>query len=394
MQPIATQDSPQEHLVLLTIPSSPPIPINGHRVVPFSPDGVGAEDDILVPTSDLAIDVTDVSSSAVINGPDTSYAEKDNLPPASDDLQDITHVSGSSIGGGSKDTVRDLVEAAATQEDMKDDPLEVTHITSSSIANLSGMVRVLDPGAHAIPQHVQDISKISSSSFGNSQGPPSLLENVLPVQNTSGSLPSALPDDTSRHEHHSNSSPPAKRRRQSGGSSPSPMTNTDNIDLLPAGSPDQSPDHLPAAVACLEIIPPSPSAGIHVLQADDLIPSQLAKLTIDLSSRYRPSPPKRDIDPLERGYWLLDCDAWPPAVRESTWLFLQQYLRSGLAGWGVWCRREENPHRFLRAYCWGHVVKHAYLLLYLASERRLKGTVASWIDADGQVVIEVPSHNK
>lgn len=395
MQPIAIQDSPQEHLVLSTIPSSPPIPINGHRLAPFSPEGVGADDDILVPTSDAAIDLTHISGSAVINEPDTSDAGKDNLQPASDDLQDITHVSGSSIGGGPKDTTRDLVGAAAIKEVIQDDPLEVTHITSSSIPNLSGVVRVHDPGVHAIPQHVQDITHISSSSIGDSQGLPPLKDGeVQPLLSIGGGVPSPLTDGIGGYEQQSYSSPPAKRRKRSDASSPSPTTNADNTDLLPAGISDRPLDHVPPEAACLEIMPPSPSAGIHVLQADDLIPSQLAKLTVDLSSRYRPSPPTRDVDPLERGHWLLDCDAWPPAVRESTWIFLQQYLRSGLAGWGVWCRREDKPHRFLKAYCWGHVVKHAYLLLYLASERKLKGTTASWIDADGEVVIEVPSQAK
>ncbi|KAL7824232.1 hypothetical protein V8C26DRAFT_385354 [Trichoderma gracile] len=137
----------------------------------------------------------------------------------------------------------------------------------------------------------------------------------------------------------------------------------------------------------LEIRPPSPPAGIVDLEPADLIPDKLAKLAQDLSSRYRPVS-KRELEPLERGYWLVDCGSWSDDVFREGWLFLGNYLRSGLAGWGVWCRRDES-RSWIRLYCWAHVVKHTYLLLYLASGRQMKGTGAKWIGADGEVALEV-----
>ncbi|KAH7274471.1 hypothetical protein MRS44_001181 [Fusarium solani] len=142
----------------------------------------------------------------------------------------------------------------------------------------------------------------------------------------------------------------------------------------------------------LEIRPPSPPVGVDDVDPSDLISAKLAKLARDLSSRYRPDP-KRAVDPFERGYWLLDCTDWSAEIRFETWGFLSNYLRSGLAGWGTWCRRDKS-HNWIRLYCWGHVAKHTYLLLYLASGRQLKATGASWYGADGQLAIEVPPYEK
>jgi len=44
-----------------------------------------------------------------------------------------------------------------------------------------------------------------------------------------------------------------------------------------------------------------------------------------------------------------------------------------------------------RVYCWGNIVGHVYLLLYLASERRIKGLRASWNDAGGETIIVMAS---
>ncbi|KAM0255426.1 hypothetical protein ACHAQJ_005794 [Trichoderma viride] len=142
----------------------------------------------------------------------------------------------------------------------------------------------------------------------------------------------------------------------------------------------------------LEIRPPSPPAGITDLEPADLVSEKLAKLARDLSSRYRPRE-NRPTEPFERGYWLVDCSNWSQDTRNEAWIFLANYLRSGLAGWGVWCRRDES-HCWIRLYCWAHVAKHTYLLLYLASGRHLKATGAEWIGGDGEVVLEVPPAEK
>ncbi|KAF4510605.1 hypothetical protein G6O67_002481 [Ophiocordyceps sinensis] len=151
----------------------------------------------------------------------------------------------------------------------------------------------------------------------------------------------------------------------------------------------------------LDIRPPSPPAGTAHVDPASLVSDKLAKLARDLSSRYRPEPARRALEPLERGYWLLDCSGWPPQTRRDTWVFLTNYLGSGLAGWGVWCRRgadaaprqqrqQQQQHAWIRLYCWACVAKHTYLLLYLASGRHVRATGAAWYGADGQAALEVP----
>ncbi|KAG5926734.1 hypothetical protein E4U42_002988 [Claviceps africana] len=140
--------------------------------------------------------------------------------------------------------------------------------------------------------------------------------------------------------------------------------------------------------ASLSILPPSPPPSVSPLVPSSLISPKLDKLARDLSSRYNPLP-HRSLRPLERGHWLVDCRAWSPSARLDAWLFLSNYLSSGLAGWAVWCSRDESRHR-ITLFCWAHVAKHMYLLLYLASGRELKSTGAQWHDASGEPVIEVP----
>ncbi|GJN73022.1 hypothetical protein PLIIFM63780_007085 [Purpureocillium lilacinum] len=142
----------------------------------------------------------------------------------------------------------------------------------------------------------------------------------------------------------------------------------------------------------LEIRPPSPPIGVDHVKPQDLVTDRLAKLALDLSSRYHPVE-LRPVEPLERGYWLIDCSRWSSEKRLEAWVFLTNYLHKGLAGWGVWCRRDA-AHGWIRLYCWGCVVKHTYLLLYLASARQIKTTRAKWIGSDGEMALEVPARDR
>ncbi|KJK93082.1 hypothetical protein H633G_03045 [Metarhizium anisopliae BRIP 53284] len=103
----------------------------------------------------------------------------------------------------------------------------------------------------------------------------------------------------------------------------------------------------------LDIRPPSPETSIVNLDPTSLVSPKLDKLSRDLSTRYKPIS-ARQIDPFERGYWLVDCTSWSDQTRLDTWVFLTNYLRSGLAG-----------------------------------GREIKTTGARWFDAEGEVVLEV-----
>ncbi|KAK4128390.1 hypothetical protein N657DRAFT_638857 [Parathielavia appendiculata] len=137
-----------------------------------------------------------------------------------------------------------------------------------------------------------------------------------------------------------------------------------------------------------EIISPPPLTDQRELQPEDMITDVLARLAreLNLEKRFRPESQTRDLRPFERGYWLVDCTSWEPELKRSAWGFLTDYLGKGAAGWGTLCRRDAD-FSYLRLYCWGCVVGHMYLVLYLACKRRVMNTGTRWIGADGVAVV-------
>lgn len=138
----------------------------------------------------------------------------------------------------------------------------------------------------------------------------------------------------------------------------------------------------------LEIYSPEPPVGEHDLHPDDLIPGPIGALAknLDLKKRFNPELQSREIRPFERGHWLIDCTTWEEDLKWTSWSFLKDYLSKGLAGWGVRCERDEAFSR-IRLWCFGHMIGHLHLLLYLVSKRQLNHTGSSWIDAEGKPVV-------
>ncbi|KAK4998523.1 hypothetical protein LTR66_002269 [Elasticomyces elasticus] len=119
----------------------------------------------------------------------------------------------------------------------------------------------------------------------------------------------------------------------------------------------------------------------------------------------------------ERGYWLVDATPWSPNLQLEFWQFLQDLIGSGKAGWGVWCTREQDagldPRTITRSdsgvseacagrvdgqpsglgmvriFCFGEVVRHVYLVLYVASKSKIKMTSAIWVDAQGETLVQM-----
>jgi hypothetical protein len=119
-----------------------------------------------------------------------------------------------------------------------------------------------------------------------------------------------------------------------------------------------------------------------------MITDVLARLAreLNLEKRFRPESQTRDLRPFERGYWLVDCGSWDAELKRAAWGFLTDYLGKGAAGWGTLCRRDRD-FSYLRLYCWGCVVGHMYLVLYLASKRKVLYTGTRWIGGDGEAVV-------
>jgi len=121
--------------------------------------------------------------------------------------------------------------------------------------------------------------------------------------------------------------------------------------------------------------------------------------TLSLSKRFRPSVSTRALRPSERGCWLVETGTWDVTLQHEFWEELSSFVIDGRAGWGVTCFRGEDDmgHStnveqtgLVRVYCWGEVVGHVYLLLFLASKSKVKRTGAQWVDAGGTMVVTMP----
>jgi hypothetical protein len=143
----------------------------------------------------------------------------------------------------------------------------------------------------------------------------------------------------------------------------------------------------------LEIRPSAPRTSTANLTAEMLITDPLQQLAKQISSQcqypFAPCEQTRKLRPMERGYWLVNCERWDSNIRSRCWNVLGKYVGRDLAGWGVSCTRDAET-RSIRVYCWGIIAEHIYLLLHMASASKIKGTGACWIGGDGITIITMP----
>ncbi|KAE8160562.1 hypothetical protein BDV40DRAFT_212674 [Aspergillus tamarii] len=178
----------------------------------------------------------------------------------------------------------------------------------------------------------------------------------------------------------------------------------------------------------MEIRPPLPPISKEKFTTH--ITPTLKMLAARLKSRtYKPLEQIRELDKLERGHWYLHISVikagehdsiipwqesngayiWGMSMFCRFWSFLSEFIKEGRAGWGVWCILEDflsaqlphNTHESalremdirqltLKTYAWGEIASHIYLLLFLASERRIRKMGAQWRDSRDDVVIQMP----
>lgn len=186
----------------------------------------------------------------------------------------------------------------------------------------------------------------------------------------------------------------------------------------------------------LEIRGPNPQVSNEKFRTHVTPTLQALADRMKLSSRFSPSQQTRALHPLERGYWFIqnltikndtdESEIAPQTTNNSTqqiwtlsffsrfWYFLRDFLVEGRAGWGVWCLLEESsssssssscPESLdsgeerpttaksvnLKIYTWGEVAPHIYMLLFLATERRIRKLqdAVEWRDARDEIVIKM-----
>ncbi|KAK3996838.1 hypothetical protein QBC44DRAFT_122313 [Cladorrhinum sp. PSN332] len=109
--------------------------------------------------------------------------------------------------------------------------------------------------------------------------------------------------------------------------------------------------------------------------------------------RYNPLPGGRKLRHFERGYWIVDVRNWSDDLRRSFWNFLSEYVVRGMGGWGVTAVRDSVGESFtwLRLYGWGYLTCEMYMLLYLTSQRAVRGVGLRWYDAKHRAVVVMPT---
>ncbi|KAH9879382.1 hypothetical protein J1614_002822 [Plenodomus biglobosus] len=140
----------------------------------------------------------------------------------------------------------------------------------------------------------------------------------------------------------------------------------------------------------IDVFPPPPS--ISVSQPSRL-PSQ-ATLYLTLVKKRHPDRyhlVRRKYKPndYDRGYWAVNCASWPVKAQLGFWSSLQDCLLNGKLGWGTTLHRTpKSSHEMgeVRLYCWGEVVEHMWLQLWLSSGGYV--SFLEWHDADGITVLQ------
>ena len=168
----------------------------------------------------------------------------------------------------------------------------------------------------------------------------------------------------------------------------------------PEAHQEPNPDPLPEKEsACLvgssdwahetQLISTEPAVANHRL--GPRAPQHLEKLatSMQMGRKYRPKYQARDMRPFERGYWLMRLDGWEFEEKVKAWGFLGNYIRrDGKAGWGTRACRDES-WGWIRLYGWEHIAGELYILLYVASYRKLKFMEVKFYGAAGDVLIVV-----
>lgn len=156
---------------------------------------------------------------------------------------------------------------------------------------------------------------------------------------------------------------------------------------------------------CINPAPPPTTSSSFQTHVTPNLKSLLKKYPSgeDIASRYNPRHISRTIRKSERGYWSIHPRDWSLQQQIKFWGLLEEFVGSGKAGWGVWCTREPEAGNALtkqidptasglgqvKVFCWGEVVMHVYLALFVTSNSRVRRATPLWIDAEGEVVVRM-----
>lgn len=209
---------------------------------------------------------------------------------------------------------------------------------------------------------------------------------------------------------------------------------------MPSPTAKTAPSQTDATLKALDTLhalphilrPPAPQTSDSTFDSHESSALHALATNPNLQDIYAPLEITRIIDDSERGYWQFDTRDWPIASQISFWTSMNRVIEGAGMGWGIWCSsclsqsmvaarngpdlvgdnndQVNDDHdnvnhdtglktRFgsedkaglgiVRVFCWGQVVKHVYLLLYVASTSKIRRTACAWHDADEQIVVQM-----
>ncbi|KAK4227217.1 hypothetical protein QBC38DRAFT_417384 [Podospora fimiseda] len=149
----------------------------------------------------------------------------------------------------------------------------------------------------------------------------------------------------------------------------------------------------PLTLAVGPLVPDRADHGIiSTYDLDTPLLKELMK-NLNVAERSRPAQQLRALRHFERGYWVVDVRAWSDDLRRSFWNFLAAFIYRGMGGWGVKAMRNayEGSFTWVRLYGWGYLTQEMYMLLYLTSQRAVRGVGLRWYDAKHGVCVRMPT---
>lgn len=195
-------------------------------------------------------------------------------------------------------------------------------------------------------------------------------------------------DETEANQSHARQTHPKSSNSETAVKDFAPVRNEDErikaTPIITTTDPSTHPD-LPITIRA-----PAPQPSLQPFKTHITDSLKYLDETASLAQSYKPIYVSRDPEQSERGSWTFDITPWPPQLRTEFFAFLAKMIEPGRVGWGVWCVREGSPLALVvRVFCWGEVVRHVYLMLYVASKSKVRKLGLRWVDAGGEVVVQM-----
>ncbi|KAF5868726.1 uncharacterized protein Bfra_012057 [Botrytis fragariae] len=320
--------------------------------------------------------------------PKAGYQHVNALPIATSDEDDLDVINSdrfnnTQASGQAANTSSRRASQATEMEEAAEFTHEEVNPTGFSKKGSTSNAREIPEPSSSLPQHVHGKRQRLDfpSSLDKSPKRLKLVISDTTAETSSASLPAPQRPPTSTA---------LEAPKASGVPSSVPSSSVPPMSSLPSA----------ASLATCTIPSFTPPTSVGDFKETDILTPSLKKIKANRGNfnglqkkHFNPTFQTRPCRPLERGYWLIHAEDLGDLLKKRLWSYLLRVIPKGDLGWGISAERT-NDWNTVRVYCWGGVVKEIYLMLFCASENKLKYGDACWKDADGEIVILMPKEIK